>query len=402
MQVQSGVLPLLLTTASIWSAFLLYGHVQESIFTFVSPDDNSKFTFAWFLQACEALVNIAVGYLGMMMTGKSVGSVATGVDIKGYGITGFTQVSAKALTSLALAKGLSFPVATLAKSGKMAPVMAGSLIIGGTTYSTREYSSVAAIILGTCLVSASKTSTKTSPPSSFIGVFCILCSLACDGITGGLQKRMKKKLNPSGFEFMFYTNLSMAAVATLVALVVGDISSALSFLSRNPEVKQMIVKFTLCSALGQSAIFFSVSFFDPLATATITTTRKIASVLLSIWIRGHIMGFGGWFGVLVASAGILSDVEYKWKNAQVRTEASVASEASETRMTDNHMRIMTDNHVKMPERNQATSESENQIQFVDFSGPRRNSAENVDLFAGIRKDQDDHTATKAKPIVMSV
>jgi UDP-galactose transporter B1 len=35
---------------------------------------------------------------------------------------------------LALANGLSFPVATLAKSGKMAPVMIGSLILGGASY----------------------------------------------------------------------------------------------------------------------------------------------------------------------------------------------------------------------------------------------------------------------------
>merc|ERR1711982_158652 len=67
-----------------------------------------------------------------------------------------TQVSAKACTSLALANGLSFPVATLAKSGKMAPVMAGSLLLGGATYSVREYLQVAAIIGGTAIVSLGK------------------------------------------------------------------------------------------------------------------------------------------------------------------------------------------------------------------------------------------------------
>jgi len=70
--------------------------------------------------------------------------------------TGFTQVCSKGFTSLALANGLSFPVATLAKSGKMAPVMLGSLILGGATYGLRDYLQVLCIIGGTAILSMSK------------------------------------------------------------------------------------------------------------------------------------------------------------------------------------------------------------------------------------------------------
>ena len=47
-------------------------------------------------------------------------------------------------------------MATLAKSGKMAPVMAGQLLLGGASYSTREYLQVAAIIGGTAILSMGK------------------------------------------------------------------------------------------------------------------------------------------------------------------------------------------------------------------------------------------------------
>ena len=70
--------------------------------------------------------------------------------------TGFTQVCSKGFTSLALANGLSFPVATLAKSGKMAPVMLGRLILGGATYGLRDYLQVLCIIGGTAILSMSK------------------------------------------------------------------------------------------------------------------------------------------------------------------------------------------------------------------------------------------------------
>eukprot|EP00968_Pinguiococcus_pyrenoidosus_P029220 scaffold8416_cov267-Pinguiococcus_pyrenoidosus.AAC.4 len=46
-------------------------------------------------------------------------------------MTGASQVSAKAFTTLALAKGVAFPVLMLAKSAKMVPVMIGSILLGG-------------------------------------------------------------------------------------------------------------------------------------------------------------------------------------------------------------------------------------------------------------------------------
>jgi UDP-galactose transporter B1 len=47
-------------------------------------------------------------------------------------------------------------VVTLAKSGKMVPVMVGSILLGGASYSLREYAQVLMIIFGTCLVSMKK------------------------------------------------------------------------------------------------------------------------------------------------------------------------------------------------------------------------------------------------------
>jgi UDP-galactose transporter B1 len=103
------------------------------------------------LQVLEAAANIIVGYIGRKVVGGT-----EGLPMKQFAVTGATQVCSKAFTSLALAKGLSFPLATLAKSGKMAPVMLGQLLLGGASYSIREYLQVAAIIGGTALLSMGK------------------------------------------------------------------------------------------------------------------------------------------------------------------------------------------------------------------------------------------------------
>jgi UAA transporter family len=97
------------------------------------------------------MANIVVGYAGRRIVGGT-----EGLPMKQFYISGAAQVFAKAFTSLALAKGLSFPIATLAKSGKMAPVMAGQLLLGGSSYAFRDYLQVAAIITGTAILSLGK------------------------------------------------------------------------------------------------------------------------------------------------------------------------------------------------------------------------------------------------------
>mmetsp|Transcript_9826 Transcript_9826/g.18215 ORF Transcript_9826/g.18215 Transcript_9826/m.18215 type:complete len:235 (-) Transcript_9826:820-1524(-) len=158
---KTQALQLLFGAGGIYASFLYYGSLQEDVFRYISAADGTKFTHAWFLQALESLANVILGVLALVILGF------TGESRKWWGGTpnlpkkpflssGFSQVCSKGFTSLALANGLSFPVATLAKSGKMAPVMIGSLILGGAKYNLREYMQVLTIIGGTAILSMGK------------------------------------------------------------------------------------------------------------------------------------------------------------------------------------------------------------------------------------------------------
>ena len=315
---ESGGVPdsvkLLIGAGGIYSAFLYYGSLQEDVFRYVAAD-GTQFKQAWFLQVLEALANVIVGFVGMQVSGAT-----KNLPLKMFALSGTTQVSAKAFTSLALANGLSFPVATLAKSGKMVPVMIGSLLLGGAKYSIREYMQVLAIIAGTAIVSMGKKA-SSSVASSNLGVIFILLSLAADGVTGGVQKKLKKEaealgVKPKPYDFMFWTNLFMAATAVVISLSLGELTTGLSYISANPEINTAIIKFALCSAVGQSFIFYTISNFDPLVCTTVTTTRKIFSVLLSIFLKGHKLNGMGWSGIGLAVAGILAEMEGKMKKVK--------------------------------------------------------------------------------------
>ena len=73
----------------------------------------------------------------------------------------------------------------------------------------------------------------------------------------------------------------------------------------------MIWKFSMCSAIGQSFIFYTVARFDPLVCSTVTTTRKIFSVILSIIFKGHSIPAKGYAGLALAISGIVSEVANK-------------------------------------------------------------------------------------------
>ena len=302
-------LKLLIGAGGIYAAFLYYGAMQEEVFSF-KAEDGSMFKAAWFLQVLEAAANVVIGGLGLKLTGGAT----EGLPLKIFMMGGASQVCAKACTSLALASGLSFPVVTLAKSGKMIPVMIGSILLGGSKYTLREYLQVMSIIVGTMMVSMGKK--KGGGPSSSAGLAFIGTSLALDGLTGGLQNRLKleskkRGLKPKPYDFMFWTNLFMTITALVISMVNGELFSGFDFMSKNPAIASSIAKFALCSAIGQSFIFYTITNFDSLVCTTVTTTRKIFSVLLSIFLNGHAMSTQGWAGISIASMGILAEIQNK-------------------------------------------------------------------------------------------
>merc|ERR1712160_56590 len=114
----------------------------------------------------------------------------------------------------------------------------------------------------------------------------------------------------------FWTNFYMCITAVVISGALGEVVPGLAFCSANPEIFTKIVKFALCSAVGQSFIFYTIANFDPLILSTVTTTRKIFSVLLSIFLKGHPLSLTGWSGIALSCGGILSEMQSKSKAAK--------------------------------------------------------------------------------------
>eukprot|EP00415_Alexandrium_ostenfeldii_P000894 UN0894 len=194
--------------------------------------------------------------------------------------------------------------------------MIGSLLLGSAKYSIREYVHVLLIVGGTAAVSLAKKA-KPGEPSSTLGLALLVAALACDGIVAGTQKRHKKVLAGMGmkennFEMQFLTNLYMALTAVVFAVALGEVGPGYRFCMENPAIFNNVLIFSACSAVGQAFIFYTISSFDPLVCTTVTTTRKVFSVLYSIMMKGHHLNTQGWLGVAMACGAILSELEEKY------------------------------------------------------------------------------------------
>lgn len=326
----SSGLKLLIGAAGIYGAYMNYGLYQEQVFHYKSAS-GAKFTQTWFLNAAEAFTSVLVALVGFaLFKSNAPGALPQAL----IAVSGLSQVTAKASFSLGLVYKVSYAVATLAKSAKMAPVMVGN-ILRGVTYKFMQYLQVGAIIAGTIMVSwkpppkdpcaslsgsalSKCVASKKVDESSMLGVAFVCVSLICDGITSNMQGQSKNKMKAAKLEekpheSMFYTNLYMGIFALAAALYFGEVKTGLELCNANPELLEKIAKFCVCSAFGQIFIFFTITSFDSLTSTTITTTRKIFTVLLSIYnnYKETPLSPLGWTGLAVATVGILFEIAEK-------------------------------------------------------------------------------------------
>lgn len=298
----------------IYACFSYMGVLIADMNDYTAPN-GEKLEREWFVQTVEAGTNVLVGALAIIAV---QGGPSRAIPWGSFVLTGTTQVLAKAMTQKAMNLGIPFFVATLCKNAKMVPVMLGAIILSGESYSMRKYFQVFLIIAGVVVVSTSKPKKGSEGGSDLIAYLCLILALTCDGLTGGQQTAMKKTYQAKhkapllSFDMMFFTNFVMMCIAFGASVALGQLEEGYAYVMLYPEIRYKLGKYALCSALGQSFIFFTISNFGPLTTTTVTTTRKIFSVLLDIYLKARNLNLMGWSGVALASLGVLGELQEKF------------------------------------------------------------------------------------------
>ena len=85
-----------------------------------------------------------------------------------------------------------------------------------------------------------------------------------------------------------------ALVACACAAAGGELGAAAAFVSAHPRVARDLALFNVSKALGTLCVYRLLRESGTIVVATVTTLRKVLSVLLSVAYFGHAVGAAQW------------------------------------------------------------------------------------------------------------
>lgn len=253
---------------------------------------------------------------------------------------------------------ITYPTMVLGKSCKLVPVMFMNFLLYRRKFAPHKYLVVALVTTGISVFMffgnekpSKATSNKTSdgaqsPYLQLIGVAYLLVNLILDGAVNSTQDEIFSKYKVSGQQMMFWINAFCTVLTTALGTLPlpcipvlhpssgaqSEFSNTLEFIKSHPSVIVPLVQFSLTGALGQLFIFETLQHFGSLTLVlvlafhlffsanashfvyrTITLTRKMFTMILSVLVYNHKLAIGQWLGAAIVFAGISIEAFVKRK-----------------------------------------------------------------------------------------
>lgn len=240
---------------------------------------------------------------------------------------------------------ISYPAMVLGKSCKLVPVMLMNVLLYRRAFAPHKYLVVALVTAGiTFFMAFGSSSSKKHAASptgadghpalrhNALGIAYLLVNLALDGATNSTQDEIFARHRVSGQQMMLWINvfctLLTAALSALPlphipvlhpsAAGTAELSGALAFVRAHPSVVSPLAQFALTGALGQLFIFETLQHFGSLTLVTVTLTRKLFTMLLSVVVYNHKLTLGQWAGAGIVFAGISVEAWVKRKDVHAK------------------------------------------------------------------------------------
>lgn len=297
-------------------------------------------------------------------------------------LVAFTQALAApfGMASLAHVNYITF---TLAKSCKLLPVMFLHVTLFRRRYPLQKYLIVAAVTAGVAVFTLHSGSKKhkggkaaSHSGQTAWGMLLLSINLLFDGLTNSTQDYIVSEFRPyRGPQMMCANNMMSSALSGAYLLLSpylvrtalgewfgmadvtgggGELYAALGFLARHPGAWWHVLGFGLCGAVGQvficknfphtgtrppvyvslthtslsHATVYTVANFGSVTLVTVTVTRKMLTMILSVVYYGHSLNQKQWMGVALVFGGIGFEAYLK-RSAESKKAAERAAKAKE-------------------------------------------------------------------------
>lgn len=329
---------------------LSWALLQERITTtaYGPPATPEKFTYSVFLNTIQSTFAALSGYIYLLVSTPR--ATPTPSIFPSRSIV-FPLVLVAVTSSLASPFGyaslahIDYITFILAKSCKLLPVMFLHLTIFRKSYPLYKYLVVALVTAGVAVFTLhhpSSSSKKTaSRSSSSWGLLLLGINLLFDGLTNSTQDHIFATFRPySGPQMMVAQNVlstllttsymllspllathPLASTVGLSGSTADEFYAATAFIRRNPSVGKAIVGFAACGAVGQIFIYYTLSHFSSLLLVTVTVTRKMLTMMLSVLWFGHRLSGMQWVGVGLVFGGVGAEGVIQRREKAAKEEA---------------------------------------------------------------------------------
>jgi UDP-galactose transporter B1 len=302
--------------------FLVWALAQESL----AVDFNAPL----FLQLTQSALSATAAYLYLRATNQRPALVPSPRCL----LVALT-LTLSPVFAFASLRHISYPTMVLAKSCKLIPTMLINVLLYRTAFRPYKYLVVLTVTLGIFVFMYQSPQKPSSHSGSVLGLVYLFINLVLDGLTNSTQDALFAS-NPSltGQQMMFtlsvlssllsFSLLVLPPLPTLVpssfaAIIpapqpsasLSTLSASLAHLSNNPALLPSLLQYGLTSALGQLFIFETLHHFGSLTLITLTLTRKLFTMLLSVLIYGHKLSPQQWAGCAIVFAGIAFEASVK-------------------------------------------------------------------------------------------
>lgn len=295
----------------IYAAFLTWSILQERVTTTPYLDqkgDKHFYRHIFVLNCMQALTASLVGWVYSLIRRERFVSMSWDL-IRRFSAVGFLSTIASPFGYASL-QHIDYPTMILGKSCKLVPVMFAHVLIFRQRFPLYKYASVVLITLGVSLFMLqhdNEAVASSKGRASLYGLTLLTINLVIDGLTNASQDQIFTKYRSiSGTQMMVFMNLASCfyMAVYLMSPWTTELYDAISFVQRHPTILRDIGLFSICGGLGQIFIFHTLSRFGSMSLVTVTVTRKLFTILLSVVWFNHHLGAGQWMSVGLVFFGI--------------------------------------------------------------------------------------------------
>ncbi|KAH9841505.1 UAA transporter [Rhodofomes roseus] len=375
-------LRLAICVAGVYSMFLLWAIAQERLsvpFDTIDGKSSDKFNSPLFMNTCQSAFCVLSSFIYLRIRSPRHQSVPEVLGLaQAYPVKQASNGTAKAsghshhakpdhrysLKSLLLRylqcsvfvtsaapfgfaalSYITYPAMVLGKSCKLVPVMFMNVLLYRRRFAPYKYVVVAMVTLGITMFMGfgaekpgkskhgSGADVGSLPMSKqLIGIGYLLINLAIDGATNSTQDEIFARYKVSGQQMMFWINLICTLLTSLMCVLplpyipvlhpgesgTTELHGALDFIRTHTEIVKALLQYSLTGSLGQLFIFETLQHFGSLTLVTVTLTRKMFTMLLSVVLYNHKLTPGQWLGTSVVFAGISVEAWVKRKDVHAK------------------------------------------------------------------------------------